>query len=424
MERRLLQRVLLGAFAVLLALGQVACGSDSSTPPGTDTAGSTTQISTDQAEDKMGLHTTEAVGVKQYVVILADFPDVERLYSEETMSERLIDFLSGYYYEASYHKLTLEGVMTRRYTLPRPVSQYRIAPHNMSVDRNKVRLLVRDVANAADDDIEFSEDLYVIIVLGATPAEYGMIGLCAVPGMLGFTSSAPIRTSSGEIISNAVIFCENAHLGTHLHDTLHMLGGAIDGQRMTPCLYDHVLQAQWQRGDAWDMFLVYMGYWDPLSSHMPYDWDLPPTGLSSWTKLRLGWIDPSRIALVRPGETATIRLDPLVSDEASTVVIKIPITEDTYYLIENRQPIESDEYLPSSGVLVLFADDTVRECHGSSPVRIVDANPSVPVFLDAAFDVGKTDRYVDTENNLAIVLLRKDGLSYDVLITTPDQAAD
>lgn len=424
MEYRMLRNILLGAFAVLLALGAGACGNEDSTPPSADTAASTTLVSTDEVEEKLGLHTTEAVGAKQYVVILADFPDVERRFSEETMSERLIDFLSGYYYEASYHKLTLDGVMTGRYTLPRPVSQYRIAPHNMSVDRDKVRLLVRDVANAADDDIEFSEDLYVIIVLGATPAEYGMIGLCAVPGMLGFTSSAPIRTTSGETISNAVIFCENAHLGTHLHDTLHMLGGAIDGRRATPCLYDHILQAQWQRGDRWDSFLVYMGYWDPLSSHMPYDWDLPPTGLSSWTKLRLGWIDPAKIALVRPGETATIRLDPLVSDEASTHVIRIPITEDTYYLIENRQPIESDENLPSSGILVLFADDNVYECRGSSPVRIVDANPTVPVFLDAAFDVDKTDRYIDRENNLAIVLLRKDGMSYDILITTPDQVAD
>ena len=57
-------------------------------------------------------------------------------------------------------------------------------------------------------------------------------------------------------------------------------------------------------------------------------------------------------------------------------------------------------------------------------MRIVDANPSVPVFLDAAFDVGKADRYIDTENDIAIVLLRKDGMSYDILITTPDQVAD
>ncbi len=145
-------------------------------------------------------------------------------------------------------------------------------------------------------------------------------------------------------------------------------------------------------------------------------------GLSSWTKLRLGWIDPSKIVMLYPGNTATIRLDPLASADSATMVIKIPISETTYYLIENRQPVESDVNLPSSGIMILFADDAVQECrHGQSPVKIVDANPSVPYFNDAAFDIGNNSAFTDIQNNLAVVLLRKQGLSYDVKITTPDQ---
>jgi hypothetical protein len=76
------------------------------------------------------------------------------------------------------------------------------------------------------------------------------------------------------------------------------------------------------------------------------------------------------------------------------------------------------------GVLILFADDRIHKCHGGSSARIIDPTPSVPVFLDAAFAVGETDRYIDTENKLAIVLLRRDGTSYGILMTTPDQVAD
>ncbi len=136
--------------------------------------------------------------------------------------------------------------------------------------------------------------------------------------------------------------------------------------------------------------------------------------------MRLGWIPEEKIACIRPGETATVRLDPLADPAATTLAIKIPLTETTYYLIENRQPVNSDANLPSSGVLVLYADDTVPECQGgATPVRIVNAAPEVPYFQDAAFDLGKARVCVDTTGNGAVILLAKVGQSYDVLVTTP-----
>lgn len=371
---------------------------------------------------KLGFHTTEAVGEKEYVVILADFPDVERGVDQETISERMLWFLGEYFNQASYGKLVFEGSLVGPYTLPRPVEEYKISPINHQVDRERVLDLVQDVIDLADDNVTFSEDLYVMISLGATGADYGMVGYCAVPGMLSFASDQPLTNKSGEVVARAVVFCENAHLGTYIHDTLHMLGGVIDGQRVTPCLYDHELQSRYIGGQDQAKIAVNVGFWDPLSSHWPYDRSLPPTGLTSWTKLRLGWIDPDQIALVYPGESATLRLDPLVGEPAETLVIKIPLSEHAYYLLENRQAVDSDANLPADGVLLLYADDRVHEClDGQAPLRIIDANPSEPYFNDAAFDIDGQATYLDPDNNLAIVLLSKDGLSYEVLITTPDQ---
>jgi M6 family metalloprotease-like protein len=347
---------------------------------------------------------------------------VERGVDRETISERMLWFLGEYFNQASYDKLVFEGNLVGPYTLPRPVEEYKISPINQQVDRERVLDLVQDVIDLADEDVTFSEDLYVMISLGATGADYGMVGYCAVPGMLGFASDQPLTNKSGEVVARAVVFCENAHLGTFIHDTLHMLGGVIDGQRVTPCLYDHELQARYIGGQDLAKIAVNVGFWDPLSSHWPYDRSLPPTGLTSWTKLRLGWIDPDQIALVYPGETATLRLDPLVGGPAEILVIKIPLTEHTYYLLENRQAVDSDANLPADGVLLLYADDRVHEClDGQAPLRIIDANPSEPYFNDAAFDIDGQATYLDPDNNLAIVLLSKDGLSSEVLITTPDQ---
>jgi hypothetical protein len=160
-----------------------------------------------------------------------------------------------------------------------------------------------------------------------------------------------------------------------------------------------------------------------MSCHF-YKLNLPPPGFSSWTKLRLNWIAPAKIAVVDPGQTATVLLDPLADETSDTLVIKIPLSPTTYYLIENRQSIGLDENLPDSGVLILHADDTVAEClRGRSPVKVVDADSSVPQLEGAAFDIGqgKRDAFTDEEHNVTIKLREKVGYSYEILITTAQE---
>jgi hypothetical protein len=96
----------------------------------------------------------------------------------------------------------------------------------------------------------------------------------------------------------------------------------------------------------------------------------------------------------------------------------------TYYLVENRQSIGVDENLPGSGVLVLYADDTVAECRrGEAPVKVLDADPSVPQLEGAAFDIGegKRDTFIDEEHNVTIKLLGKTDHSYEIFITTAQE---
>ncbi len=128
--------------------------------------------------------------------------------------------------------------------------------------------------------------------------------------------------------------------------------------------------------------------------------------------------------MVSPGQTTTVTLDPLDSASSSTLVIKIPLTSNTFYLVENRQKVGFDQYDPSTGVLISYADDGYQgECrHGQGPVQLMDANPSVPYLQGAAFVIGKKEIFKDTQNNLAIILQRKVGLSYEIKITTADKA--
>ena len=139
--------------------------------------------------------------------------------------------------------------------------------------------------------------------------------------------------------------------------------------------------------------------------------------------MRLGWVDPSKVAMISPGQTTTVTLDPLDSSTSSTLVIKIPLTSNTFYLVENRQKVGFGRYDPSSGILISYADDGYKgECrHGQGPVQLMDANPNIPYLQGAAFNIGKKEIFVDIQNNLAIILLRKVDLSYEIEITTADK---
>jgi hypothetical protein len=100
------------------------------------------------------------------------------------------------------------------------------------------------------------------------------------------------------------------------------------------------------------------------------------------------------------------------------MVVKIPLSETSYYLIENRQPIGFDKVLPGSGVLIMYADDTIAECRrGKAPVKLVNADPSVPHLKGAAFDVGKKDGFQDEHNKIKIRIKEKIGSAYKILIS-------
>ena len=75
-------------------------------------------------------------------------------------------------------------------------------------------------------------------------------------------------------------------------------------------------------------------------------------------------------------------------------------------------------------MLILYADDTVAEClGGQTPVKIIDADPSVPYLEGAAFDIGEGNRdtFTDEEHNVKIKLLEKTNHSYEILITTAQE---
>ena len=360
----------------------------------------------------------EAETIHKGIVVLVQFPDVRHQVDRNIVQARFSRQLNAYVREMSYNQVSLQVDVTRTwYTLPDPVGRYRISSRNLEVDKSRISKLIDDALRAADAEVDFKDYAFVVVFMGARLADYGMVGLCGFPGMLG-GAARDLRTASGDVVKGGVaIFTYEAHLGTLFHDVAHILGGVQDGKRWVPCLYDHDLQAR--PGPMRETFVdatVNLGFWDPMSCHY-YKRQIGPPGLTSWTKLRLGWLDPAKVRTVKPGERAEILLGPLEEGRSETLVVRIPVSRTTYYLVENRQPVGFDQGPPGSGVLIMYADDEVAECrHGQAPVKLVDANPSVPHLEGAAFDVTTRSAFLDEKRGVSMRLLEKTGGAYRVLI--------
>jgi hypothetical protein len=157
-----------------------------------------------------------------------------------------------------------------------------------------------------------------------------------------------------------------------------------------------------------------------MSQHFLERGGLPP-GLSSFTKIRLGWIAKEQVRFVKPGETAVVFLSPLGTG-GETLAVKIPLSLGNYYLVENRQPVGFDRALPDSGILVLKVNPDAAEGYGT--VKAMDANPASAHFRQATFRLDAAGRDLFKDNDVAVIPAWQEGDRLGVVVTTPGRSAE
>jgi hypothetical protein len=162
-----------------------------------------------------------------------------------------------------------------------------------------------------------------------------------------------------------------------------------------------------------------MGPWDIMSQHF-VEKGKPPQGLSSFTKIRLGWIKKQQVQFVKPGETSFALLSPL-SKGGDHLVMKVLADKWSHYLVENRQPIGFDKMLPDSGMLILEVHPNAEDGTGGVKVKSAISSPS---FDQATYklEVSNRNMFVDKQNNISIIPLWKEKENLGVLVTTPDRS--
>ena len=313
------------------------------------------------------------VGERRVCVLLVKFLDANpqlshtpayfqrRLFSaEEPLS------LASYFDEVSYGRLRLTGDAFGWFLAREDpgTSDEAMATAKNKSDYTDPYTLVQEVLALADPVVDFSQyDLdrdgvvdFLFLILadsdGGTEPE-----LFQTPRTFAFTieGQQPLQTADGVYIDWFSVFNESSGLGYMVREFLHLCGMPdLDGspQGIPP---RHVGVGFWSVMGTGYM----LGPPDPITGEP--DGSVPGHP-DPWTKIALGWVEPK--VIIAPGKVEL----PAVEEEP--VVYKIPVGGDPeakeYFLIENRQRIGFDRYLPGAGLLIWHVDERVLE-HFTQP---------------------------------------------------------
>jgi len=328
-------------------------------------------------------------GPQSAIVLCVEFTNLNHTKTKSEISDVVFNRVNQYYREVSYNKIFLTGGVSRWYQMNKTVGAYgRDSALNID-DSNSdgspdTWMLIQEAIDAADPEIDFSQYSY-LIVLHAGPGQETSgnsndIWSCA------YLMGIWFRTRDGVSFSKAMIVTEIESqgadtVGVIAHEFGHLLG--------LPDLYD-----PYRRSD-------YVGRWGLMGKGL-WNGNPPsssPSHMLAWEKIKLGWISESQVAVVPGGVIRNVTLSPFELN-GTTLVVKVPITDRTYYLLELRQRIGFDVGLPDSGLLVTYVDGEVS---GPGSIRIVDANPLTATLDDATFKPGRT--FSDLTNKIFVSIL-------------------
>ncbi len=305
---------------------------------------------------------TAVTGSRKLLVILVKFSDhpssVAGTYFDSLMFSQTGQSVWDYYDEASYGTLSIDPgdlpSVIGWQTAPQTYAYYTNGQGGTGPYPQNSQKLCEDLIAQIDATVDFSNydgnndgivDGIVIIHSGSGAERTGNLNDIWSHKW----SIWPSQVRDGKTISSYTIQPEywdspgDMTIGVYCHELGHLILGLPD-------LYDYDDGVGASRGlGLWS--LMASGSWGGPS----FDGDYPSL-LDAWSRVAAGWVTPTVISAA--GNDVSI---PAV--QSSPTIFKLwtdggPIG-DEYYLVENRQRVGYDTYLPGDGLLIYHVDDAV-----------------------------------------------------------------
>ena len=349
-----------------------------------------------------------ATGIETTIVILVEFSNLNHTQPANEIDRLVFEDLNRYYQEVSFGLLSLTGETVGWYRLNYTLSYY--GRDGLIVDDPNFDggidswWLIRDAVKAADDDVDFAQFDHIIVVHAGNGQESSKvtedIWSVAYSGLW-------IKTDDTRSVQHAVVVPETeargaVPFGVFAHEFGHELG--------LPDLY--------QYGSS----KSYVEHWGLMDRGL---WNGNPKGSSpahpmAYSKIKLGWIPSPRLMIVNASMNVNVTLQPTELKTDGYQAVKIPVKSMEYYLVEVRQKIGYDAYLPSNGVLISYVNERLASGYGR--VKIVDSHTLTASLDDAAFDVGRV--FAEPNSKFSVTILSTDGKSYSINVDRSGPAPD
>lgn len=302
--------------------------------------------------------TTKTHGTIKMIVILIEFQDVKHDEKNtpnkinQTYFNESSKSLYSYYFEVSYEKLMIKGMVSKWYLSDYTMKEYgEDSSEGIDTANGPIYRLVTESVLKSDDDIDFSEfdddgDGYVdnLCVVHAGEGQESSLNPDNIWSHRWYDYDEPVV--DGVIVGPYLMVSEFSPVGTLAHELAHNLG--------LPDLYDTDYDSQGT--GAW--CLMSKGSWN--------DGGKTPSHLSAWCKLKVGWVNVVDI-------TSSVNLSiPMV--EYNPTIYRLWIDRPggkEYFLIENRQRVGFDKHLPGDGILIWHVDENMKN-NRNEMHRLVD----------------------------------------------------
>ncbi len=337
------------------------------------------------------------------VKFTGEFPDITSppSYSEDIFNIDLPGSFSHFYHEMSCGQLKVDGeVLEKLYVSDHPPSYY-INGYDLAYGQ-----AVREILEKVDSDVDFGsfdndgpdgipnsgdDDGYVDVVF---------VNFLRVPsGFIPFGEAlgiADLGLGSADFISS-----DTGASGDRIEITLGTVQESASFPRLVGAMcheFGHLLGL----GDLYNLNseelpekdLAGTGAWG-IMGHGAWGWNGNdgPNPFCAYSLEKLGWIgvDNERLEVVTQSGNVSI-LPTFQGGE----VYKIPLSDDEYYLISNRDRSVSyyDRNIPGSGLLIWHITGSSHLC------RNIDLECADGRYRDAGYPLGKEPDPVNGEDNL------------------------
>ena len=284
----------------------------------------------------MDTEAAPSTGTIEVAFILSEFEDQEYQSGHdndyfEDLAFGSTDSMKAYYYEVSRGVLDIQGDVYGPYTLTGDAADY--GTENMDFVEASVEI--------ADEYIDYRDyDAVMVIHSGAGEESTGN-----GDDIWSIHWPYPIDTEDDghviEEITQAPEYensdGERSPLGVWCHEFGHELG--------IPDLYDT------------DGSSEGIGNWGLMAAGSWADNGETPVYFSAWSRYWLGWVEP----IIITEDINNLELEP-IENEGNIYLLPIPgnwSNSNEYYLLENRQQLKYDSYLPGEGLLIWHIDEDV-----------------------------------------------------------------